>query len=65
VQGVLSKDEAAIRAALALLAADARVAERLGALVTHVFPLESAGDAVAALDGGLAGFVKAAVRPMA
>ena len=64
VQGVLSKDEAAIRAALALVSSDERVAERLGALVTHVFPLDRAGEAVAALDGELSGFVKAAVRPV-
>lgn len=64
VQGVLSKDEAAIRSAAALVASNATVAERLGALVTHVFPLERAADAVAALDGALPGFVKAAVRPI-
>jgi alcohol dehydrogenase len=64
VQGVLSKDEAAIRAALALVEADERVGGLLGRLVTHVFPLERASEAIAALDGGLPGFVKAAVRPV-
>jgi alcohol dehydrogenase len=65
VQGVLSKDEDAIRAAMALVAGDDRVAERLGALVTHVYPLESAQEAIAAIGGDLPGFVKAAVRPAA
>jgi alcohol dehydrogenase len=63
IQGVLSKDEDAIRAAMALVAGDEVVAERLGALVTHVFPLEGAAEAIAALDGDLPGFVKAAIRP--
>ncbi|HVL53699.1 MAG TPA: zinc-binding dehydrogenase, partial [Vitreimonas sp.] len=64
VQGVLSKDDDAIRAAAALVEADPAIAERLGALVTHVFPLDRAAEAIAALDGQLAGFVKAAVRPL-
>ncbi len=65
VQGVLSKDDDAIRAAASLVAADPAVGERLGALITHVFPLARAADAVAALDGDLPGFVKAAIRPAA
>jgi alcohol dehydrogenase len=63
IQGVLSKDESAIRSALAMVLADGELARRLGSLVTHVFPLARAMDAVRAVDGGLDGFVKAAVRP--
>lgn len=65
IQGVLSKDEAALRSALALVESDAEVAEALGRLTTHVFPLERAADAISAASDGLDGFVKAAVRPTA
>lgn len=63
IQGVLSKDETAIRAALAVAASDPAVADALGRIVTHVFPLEEAEAAVTAIRANLDGFVKAAIRP--
>lgn len=63
VQAVLSKDEAAIREALALVLADPALAARAAALTTHVFPLDRTADAIGALSAGLPGFVKAAVAP--
>ncbi len=63
IQGVLSKDEAAIRAARALVETDSRLAEDVASLFTHVFPLAEAEAAITAFDAGLDGFVKAAVRP--
>jgi len=63
VQGVLSKDEAAVLAARTLVETDAGLRDRLGRLITHVFPLEQGGSAINARAAGLPGFVKAAVRP--
>lgn len=63
VQGVLTKDEAAITAALGLVLADPSLRSGLARLVTHVFPLERAADAIGAATAGLPGFVKAAVAP--
>ena len=63
VQGVLSKDEDALLATTALVAADAELREWLGRIITHVFPLEDGAAAVGARAAGLHGFVKAAVRP--
>ena len=63
VQGVLSKDEQALLAARALVEADDELHRRLERLITHVFPLEHAAAAIHARGAGLAGFVKAAVRP--
>jgi alcohol dehydrogenase len=65
VQGVLSKDEAAVLAARALVEADADLRTFLGAMITHVFPLEDGAAAIDARAAGLPGFVKAAVRPNA
>ena len=63
IQGVLSKDEAAIRSALALVIGQAEVSARLGELITHVFPLDDVASAIGAVKAGLDGFVKAAVQP--
>lgn len=46
IQGVLSKDGTAIEAAIALGTADPATAGLLAALVSHVYPLEAAGDAM-------------------
>ena len=63
VQGVLSKDEAAVLAARTLVETDADLRGRLERLITHVFPLEEGASAIHARTAGLTGFVKAAVRP--
>lgn len=63
IQAVLSKDEQALLAARALVEGDASLRDRLGRLVTHVFPLERAAHAINARSAGLDGFVKAAVAP--
>jgi 2-desacetyl-2-hydroxyethyl bacteriochlorophyllide A dehydrogenase len=63
IQGVLSKDDEAVTGATALARTDPALREALGRLITHVFPLEAARDAVLARDAGLPGFVKAAIRP--
>lgn len=63
VQAVLSKDEQALLASRALVESDAALRRRLADLVSHVFPLEEAALAIGARSAGLAGFVKAAVRP--
>jgi alcohol dehydrogenase len=63
IQAVLSKDEQALLAATAIVASDEGLRQRLEQLVSHVFPLEQAGEAIHARAAGLAGFVKAAVRP--
>ena len=63
IQGVLSKDDAAMRSALAIAQSDERIAAELATLVTHVFPLDDAAAAITAAGGGLSGFVKAAVGP--
>ena len=63
IQGVLTKDEAAIRSAMAMVELDAALAAEVGRLITHEYPLERAAEAIEALAGGLDGFVKAAVRP--
>ncbi|HEV2011869.1 MAG TPA: zinc-binding dehydrogenase [Candidatus Limnocylindria bacterium] len=63
IQGVLSKDDAAMRSALAIAQSDARIASELATLVTHVFPLADASAAITAAGAGLGGFVKAAVMP--
>ena len=63
VQGVLARDAAAMRAALAVVVADRALADRAAALTTHVFPLESVVDALGARQARLPGFVKAAVAP--
>jgi alcohol dehydrogenase len=63
VQAVLSKDEQALLATRAMVEGDADLRERLETLITHVFPLEQAADAIAARGAELAGFVKAAVAP--
>jgi threonine dehydrogenase-like Zn-dependent dehydrogenase len=65
VQGVLSKDEAAIRSALGLVTSDADLARRLGTLISHTYPLDQTRDAILALTLGVEGFVKAAVAPAA
>jgi alcohol dehydrogenase len=65
VQGVLSKDEAAVLAARTLVETDADLRARLERLITHVFPLEQGAAAINARAAGLPGFVKAAVRPNA
>jgi alcohol dehydrogenase len=63
VQAVLSKDEAAIRIALAAVLSDPELAGRAAALTTHIFPLDRVADAIGARSAGLDGFVKAAVAP--
>jgi alcohol dehydrogenase len=63
VQGVLSKDEASVLAARALVEADPVLAEQVGDLISHVFPLARAEEAIRARDAGLPGFIKAAVDP--
>lgn len=65
IQGVLSKDDAAMRSALAIAQSDDRLASELATLVTHVFPLIEAAAAITAAGAGLEGFVKAAVMPNA
>ncbi len=65
VQGVLSKDETSVLAARALVEADPVLAEMVGSLITHVFPLARAEDAIRARDANLEGFIKAAVDPWA
>lgn len=63
IQGVLSKDDAALRSALAIARADQRILSELATLVTHVFGLTDAAAAITAAGAGLDGFVKAAVLP--
>jgi alcohol dehydrogenase len=63
VQGVLSKDEAAVLAARALVEADDELRAFLERMITHVFPLADGAAAIHARSAGLPGFVKAAVRP--
>jgi hypothetical protein len=63
VQGVLSKDEASVLAARELVEADPALAEQVGDLISHVFPLARAEEAIGARDAGLPGFIKAAVDP--
>ena len=65
VQGVLSKDEAAVLAARALVEADDELRTFLERMITHVFPLADGAAAINARSTGLPGFVKAAVRPNA
>jgi alcohol dehydrogenase len=63
VQGVLSKDERSVLSATALVEADPALAEQVSRLITHVFPLARAEEAIRAREAGLDGFVKAAVDP--
>jgi alcohol dehydrogenase len=63
IQTVLSKDEAAIRSALALVIAQPDLAAHLDALITDAYPLEMVASAIGAVRAGLDGFVKAAVQP--
>jgi alcohol dehydrogenase len=63
VQGVLTKDEAAIRSALGLVESHPDLARRLGRLISHTYPLEATADAILAFSAGVPGFVKAAVAP--
>jgi alcohol dehydrogenase len=65
IQGVLSKDEAALLAARSLVEADTELRSFLESMITHVFPLEEGAAAINARAAGLPGFVKAAVRPTA
>jgi alcohol dehydrogenase len=63
IQAVLSKDEAAIRSALALVIGQPEIGVLLGKLITDVFPLDDVASAIGAVKAGLDGFVKAAVQP--
>lgn len=63
LQAVLSKDEAAIRTARALLESDPALAALAGELVSHTFPLEAAAEAITASRSGIPDFVKAAIAP--
>jgi threonine dehydrogenase-like Zn-dependent dehydrogenase len=63
IQAVLSKDEAAIRGALALVAGQPEIGALLDELITDVFPLDDVASAIGAVKAGLDGFVKAAVQP--
>jgi alcohol dehydrogenase len=63
IQGVLSKDEASVLAARTLVEADPVLASQVGDLISHVFPLARAEEAIRARDAGLPGFIKAAVDP--
>jgi len=63
IQAVLSKDEVAIRSALALVAGQPEIGARLDELITDVFPLDDVASAIGAVKAGLDGFVKAAVQP--
>jgi alcohol dehydrogenase len=65
VQGVLSKDEAAVLAARTLVETDTDLRSFLERFITHVFPLDEGAAAIGARAAGLPGFVKAAVRPNA
>ncbi len=65
VQGVLSKDEAAIAAAIRLVAVDSELVHRLAALVSHVFPLEAAERAMRIVEEQPSAVVKAVVQPAA
>ncbi len=65
VQAVLSKDEQALLAAISIVERDADVRGRLEKLLTHIYPLEQAEQAIHARAAGMPGFVKAAVRPNA
>ncbi len=65
VQGVLSKDERAIRTALDLIVANRQLGSALSRLITHVFSLDEAYEAITAVERDLPGFVKAAVDPRA
>ena len=63
IQAVLSKDDAAIRGAVALVIAHGELRARLGKLITNVYSLDDAASAIGALNAGLDGFVKGAVQP--
>ncbi len=63
VQGVLSKDEAAIVTAIRLVAGDAGLAKRLAALVSHEFPLAETERAMSVAEEQPSTLVKAVVRP--
>jgi alcohol dehydrogenase len=63
IQAVLSKDDAAIRSAIALVIAQGELQARLGELITDVYSLDDAASAIGALNADLDGFVKAAVQP--
>lgn len=63
IQAVLSKDEAAIRSALALVIGQPEIGARLDELITDVYPLDDVAAAIGALKARLDGFVKAAVQP--
>jgi len=63
IQAVLSKDDAAIRSALALVVGHPEIGARLDELITDVFPLDDVASAIGAVKAGLDGFVKAAVQP--
>ena len=63
IQAVLSKDDAAIRGALALVIGQPEIGARLNELITDVFPLDDVASAIGAVKAGLDGFVKAAVQP--
>jgi len=63
IQAVLSKDDAAIRGALALVIGQPEIGARLDELITDVFPLDDVTSAIGAVKAGLDGFVKAAVQP--
>jgi threonine dehydrogenase-like Zn-dependent dehydrogenase len=63
IQGVLSKDTAAVLAAEAITEHDPAIRGWLERFVTHVFPLDQGAQAIGARAAGLPGFVKAAVRP--
>ncbi len=65
IQGVLSKDDAAMRSALAIAQSDRRIASELATLVTHVLGLADASAAINAAGAGLDGFVKSAIVPSA
>lgn len=63
LQGVLSKDDAAMRAAQAVVESDPALAALVAEMLTDIYPLDAAAAAITAGKAGIEGFVKAAVRP--